>query len=177
MKLAHFQNVTLALALVAAVAAIAHGQSVRSVLGSGGASASNGSVVLQGTVGQSIVGLSTGAGFQLGHGFWSYSAAPVLDVSGPPGAGAPARFALGQASPSPARGTVRFALSLPSAGLVEVAVFDAAGRRLSGGSSRHLAAGSYRLDWYSPESGPEVYFARFTVDGKFVGARRLVLTK
>ena len=175
MKAALPQTVSLALLLVAGVATFAHGQSVRGVLGNGGASASNGAIVLQGTVGQPVVGLSIGGGVQLGHGFWSYSAAPALGVSGPPGARA--RIALGPASPSPARGTVRFAMTLPNAGLVELAVFDAAGRRVGGSSSRSLAAGSYRLDWSSPESGPGVYFARFAVDGKFVGARRLVLTK
>lgn len=173
MRAARFHAAALALVLGAGLVPSAWSQSVRSVLGNGGTPASNGSVSLQGTVGQPIVGLSAGANTRAGHGFWSYTAAPLLDA---PGAGASARFALGQASPSPARGSVRFALTLPRAGIVELTVFDAAGRRLGERGSQHLAAGSYQLDWSSSDNRPGVYFARFAVDGRFVGARRIVLT-
>jgi len=70
---------------------------------------------------------------------------------------------------------VRFALSLPVAGTVELAVYDAAGRKVRGGFSQSLAAGPHLLDWHAPGIITGVYFARFAVDGKFVGARRMVL--
>ncbi|MBI5836697.1 MAG: T9SS type A sorting domain-containing protein [Candidatus Eisenbacteria bacterium] len=167
----------LALLVLGGGAMPAHGQAVRGVLGNGGAPASGGGVVLQGTAGQGAVGLSAGPDLRLGHGFWCYAGSQVVGVPLPPGAGAPRRLTLGPTQPSPARGAVRFALSMPDAGNVELAVYDAAGRKVRGGFSRQLAAGSHRLDWHAPGGITGVYFARVTVDGQFVGARRIVLVR
>jgi hypothetical protein len=165
----------LTLLALGGVATVAVGQAVRGVVGNGGAPCTDGTVVLQGTAGQAVVGANAGPGFLLGHGFWGYAAAAVVGVPRPPGSGAPASFALGQACPSPARGSVRFALSLPAAGVLRVAVCDAAGREVRGGFSQALAAGSHQLEWHAPITGTGVYFARFTLDGRFIGARRIVL--
>jgi hypothetical protein len=173
----HVRPFALALLLLAGGATAAWSQAVRGVPGNGGQPVSNGGVVLQGTVGQGAVGRSAGSGLQLGHGFWGDAASQAVGVTPPPGTEAPRGITLGPARPSPARGAVRFALSLPAAGLVELAVYDAAGRRIGVGLSRRLAAGSHRLDWQAPGSTTGVYFARFTVDGNFVGARRIVLLK
>jgi hypothetical protein len=162
--------------LLLAAATHSHAQAVRSVLGNGGTLSTNGSLVLQGTVGQAVVGQSAGPGVNVGHGFWTYAGASNVGVT-PPGSGLPLRFEVGNARPSPARGSVRFSVRLPSEGDVQVSVFDASGRKLSGGFSQRLSAGSHSLDWTPATSSPGVYFARFSVDGRFMGARRMVILK
>jgi hypothetical protein len=176
-RAARIRPFALAVLLLGGGASLAQGQAVRGVLGSGGAPATDGLVILQGTAGQAAVGVSAGPTFQLGHGFWSSPGSQPVGVTQPPGPEASRRLALGQACPSPARGAVRFALSLPAGGIVDLVAYDAAGRRVPGGSSQRLAAGLHRLEWHAPRGGTGVYFARFTVDGRFVGARRIVLVK
>lgn len=174
--MAPLRTLVVAMLLLAAAATHAHSQAVRGVLGNGGTVSTNGAVVLQGTAGQAIVGRSAGVGAIVQHGFWTHAGTPNVGVN-PAGAGLPQRFEVGQARPSPARGNVRFALRMPRAGDVDVAVFDAAGRRLPGGFSQRLAAGAHELAWSAQGSTPGIYFARFAVNGQFVGARRLVLVK
>jgi hypothetical protein len=162
--------------LLLAAATHAHAQALRSVLGNGGTLSTNGALVLQGTVGQAVIGQSAGPGVNVGHGFWTYAGTSNVGVT-PQGSGLPQRFEIGNARPSPARGSVRFAVRLPSEGNVQVSVFDASGRKVSGAFSRRLPAGTHSLDWAAMGSGPGVYFARFAVDGRFMGARRIVMVK
>lgn len=167
---------SLAMLLLAGLPARAHSQAVRGVLGNGGTVSTDGAVVLEGTVGQAIVGRSAGADVSVGQGFWSYVGTPNVGVT-PQGSGLPMRFEIGRARPSPSRGAVKFDLRMPRPGDVDVAVFDAAGRRLSGEFSQRLPAGSHSLDWAGTGNTPGVYFARFAVDGRFMGSRRIVMVK
>ncbi len=73
--------------------------------------------------------------------------------------------------PSPARGLVRFAFTLPRAASVSLSQHDVHGRRVRElSAARALAAGPHELTWDTADRGNEplgtgVYFARLTVDG------------
>ena len=90
----------------------------------------------------------------------------------------PARIALSAPTPNPSRGTARFALALPAAGTVEVAVFDAMGRRVRTLLSGATESGSLPLLWDGLDARGRradagVYFLRASASGSTV-TRRLV---
>jgi hypothetical protein len=95
-----------------------------------------------------------------GYALVTPNAAPVLELA-PTG-----RVALSAARPNPFGTTTAFALTLPAAGPAEVAVFDAAGRRVATLlRESNAAAGVYSLAWNGVEdSGGKaaggVYFVR-----------------
>jgi hypothetical protein len=107
-----------------------------------------------------------------------------LDLSALPvaaGPGAPAaRLALSAPHPNPSRGAVRFALELPAASAVEVAIYDLGGRRVRTLHRGPLEAGRHDLTWdgggaAGRRAAPGVYFARATA-GVTTDTRRIVLT-
>lgn len=77
-----------------------------------------------------------------------------------------------RATPNPARGATRFMFTTRSAGKVELAVFDLAGRAVARLVDGSLAAGSHAIAWSGPRTGrvttsPGVYFARLrTAEGE-----------
>lgn len=90
-----------------------------------------------------------------------------------------ARIGLSTPAPNPSRGVARFALSLSQPGGVEVAVFDAMGRRVRALHSGALAAGRHDLSWDGrDEQGktarPGVYYVRALQGGSALAVRRLV---
>lgn len=70
------------------------------------------------------------------------------------------------AYPNPAVGAARIRFSLPEAGAVSVAIFDAAGRQVSLLADRPFSAGSHELEWPAATSrSAGVYFVRLRGDG------------
>ena len=103
-----------------------------SVIANGGPSstpATNGTRSVQGTLGQAAVGQSQNGSQQVCSGFWCFGGARVVAVL--PGAGMPARLALGPATPNPARNRATFRLALPEAAQVTLKVYDLAGRQMA----------------------------------------------
>jgi subtilisin family serine protease len=106
-------------------------------------------------------------------------ATPLAAVEDAP---APARLALAPPSPNPSTTTTRFDFALPRAGNVELAVFDASGRRVCVLDSGFRAAGVHSAAWDgSDAAGARVaaglYFARLTtaagsVTGRVVRLKR-----
>jgi hypothetical protein len=132
-----------------------------------------------------LVGLrgATGAaaGATIGHdetrGGGSYVVCgEVLDV---PVAPTDLEFALSPPSPNPSRNAVRFNLSLPRPGWVDVGVFDAQGRRVRNLLGGILGPGTTRLEWDARTDGGRpaasgAYFVRMMVGGR-ARCQRLVL--
>jgi len=90
----------------------------------------------------------------------------------------PRRIALGVPAPNPSRSAVRFTLALPDPATVEVAVFDATGRRIRTLLSGRAPAGSLPLTWDGLDdrgrrAGAGVYFLRASTPGASA-TRRLV---
>src|SRR5262245_16687895 len=53
-----------------------------SVIAGGGGTSSNGTTRIDGTVGQSVLGTSSGGNFSLNSGFWQATPASSIDISG-----------------------------------------------------------------------------------------------
>ncbi len=180
----------LAMAAAAALAAVtscsgpalAQASLARQVAANGGGAVSSPSFVLQGTIGQAVVGASAGVTQSLGHGFWVRGGAAVLDVDDPPGPGRPnlpRTLALGPATPNPVRSSTRFRLALPSPARIRFGLFDLQGRPAGDLVERDLEAGWHDLVWAPPQSGagrPGVLFASLEVDGRRVSVQRVVVT-
>jgi formylglycine-generating enzyme required for sulfatase activity len=85
---------------------------------------------------------------------------------------------LGNAYPNPTRGLVTFAVSLPTAGIVSVRIFDAQGRLVDTVFTGALPAGMQVLTWnpYQRNLATGMYFIRLNALGQEV-TRRLVLRK
>lgn len=160
------------------------------VLGNGatpGEGAASAGRRLFGTAGQPVVGASAGAARELCHGFWCVGGAQVVSVEdpAPSGPGAPRipnALAFGAPRPNPARDAARFAVDLPRAARVELAILDVQGRRVRTVDPGALDAGFHTLGWDGRDEGGRaagsgVYFARLAVDGVPVGVRRFVLRR
>jgi photosystem II stability/assembly factor-like uncharacterized protein len=85
-------------------------------------------------------------------------------------AAAAPRLALGAPAPNPSRGTVAFALELPNATAIDVAVYDPQGRRVATLRRGALGAGRHALAWDGRDAagrrvGPGVYFVRASAGG------------
>lgn len=82
---------------------------------------------------------------------------------------------LSAARPNPASGIARFAVSLPSAGTVDLGVFDLSGRRVATLASGRMAAGAREFTWDARGAHDGVYFVRLVVDGRTTSSRVTLL--
>lgn len=101
----------------------------------------------------------------------------MLAVDPPAGASVPAEFALGPATPNPARGSARFRLALAKAATVSLSVFDVGGRQVGEPVTRRFEAGEHELTWRASEAKPGVYFMRLETDGVTMARRSIVLVR
>jgi len=95
---------------------------------------------------------------------------------------APRTVAFLGAAPNPARDAASFAFALAAAGRAELAIFDAAGRRVRTLAHQVLDAGAHRLPWDARDDSGRacaegVYFARLTVDGRTFATNRITLRR
>ncbi len=152
-----------------------------SVVGCGGTPTGSLTRRLLGTVGQPVVGVSTGAIHTLCHGFWCFGGSRVVSVDeGVPAASLPAKLAFGPAFPNPTAAAVRFAFDLPAAADVRLSVLDVQGRLVAEVEHRRFDPGFLSLGWDGRDAsgrrvGAGVYFARLVVQGQQAGLRRIVL--
>jgi hypothetical protein len=91
-----------------------------------------------------------------------------------PEAAPPTAWSLSAPHPNPARGEARLELALPVDAVVDVGVFDVAGRRTATLASGALPAGVHALRWQAdPALAAGVYLVRARV-GEEESTRRLV---
>jgi hypothetical protein len=94
----------------------------------------------------------------------------------------PARFALYQAWPNPGTRGTNFSFDLPQASMVNLSVYDVAGRRVSTVVSSVLPAGSHSVAWTGRVDGSSgtlasgVYFYRMEA-GEFSDSGRVMILK
>jgi len=99
--------------------------------------------------------------------------APVVAVS-PAIASPVARLALSPPAPNPTRGALRYALTLPSPGRLDVHVFDVAGRMVAGESHPGLAAGPQTLGFDAVHLPAGLYFLRVSLGAQSATTRFVV---
>ena len=138
----------------------------------------NGTTVMLGTAGQSVVGISNNGFNSLRHGFWAFGGSRVVAVMDPPvGSDLPRELAFGRPTPNPSPGGVRFELALPKRAQVCLAIYDIGGREVHRFDSGEIAAGYHTLSWDGANArgettGSGVYFAQLLVDGRLTASRR-----
>jgi len=76
----------------------------------------------------------------------------------------PTRIEL-RVGPNPSPGSTRFVVRLPQAGLVDLAVYDLAGRRVASLWHGAMAAGERTVAWDGSGTTSGLYFARLAVNG------------
>lgn len=86
------------------------------------------------------------------------------------------RLVLGAPTPNPGRGVISFAIEVPTAGDVDLRVFDVAGRLVATLTDGPLTAGRHMVRWNARAAhvAGGIYFARLRAAGA-VAARRLVI--
>ncbi|TPW13342.1 MAG: hypothetical protein FD129_1292, partial [bacterium] len=94
----------------------------RQVMAEGGRRATGGGRILVGTVGQASVGMSAGPARMLCAGFWCLAPGAVVSVEDPQ---LSTELEFAAPAPNPAAAVVRFEISLPRPGQVDLEVFDA----------------------------------------------------
>jgi hypothetical protein len=140
---------------------------------------------IHGTAGQSAVGVSSGSGLDLCHGFWCIVGSALVSVEAPPGgvdAALPKLLGFGAPKPNPARDEARFAVDLPREARIDLRVIDVQGRQVRIVESGSRPAGFHTVSWNGRDDaglfvGSGVYYARLTVEGVVIGTRRIVMRR
>jgi hypothetical protein len=140
----------------------------------GGPQGSSG-YLLQGSIGQAVIGLAAGSG-TIGHGGFWFS--PLLFSSGvEPPAGEPAtRFWMSPPRPNPFRRVTALAFAVPHRCRIVIKIYDVSGRERRVLLDEERDAGTHwvRVDDRGLASG--VYFCRMTAE-RFARTERLVLLR
>jgi len=98
----------------------------------------------------------------------------VDDVVGVPQV--PTAFGLESLGANPVQGEARFAMALPRASRVELAIVDVRGRRVATLAQGPFEAGVHSVSWDARTAAAGIYFVRFRADG-FSARDRLVLLR
>ena len=140
---------------------------------------------IHGTAGQAAVGVSSGSGLDLCHGFWCIVGSALVSVGPPPGEIDPAlpkSLGFGAPRPNPARDAARFAVDLPREARIDLRVIDVQGRQVRVVDTGSRPAGFHVVSWDGRDEtggfvGSGVYYARLTVEGVVIGTRRIVMRR
>lgn len=167
---------------------VSHAYAIRRhVIGNGGTPStgiSGSSRKIYATAGQAAVGVSTGPGRDLCHGFWCWGGSSVVSVDPAPSQmdALPKTLAFGTPRPNPAQNAARFAIDLPRAAHIDLRVIDVQGRQVRVVESGEREAGFHAVSWNGRDEAGAlvlagVYYARLTVDGVAIGTRRIVMRR
>ena len=89
----------------------------------------------------------------------------------------PEKFSLDQNYPNPFNPKTTIQYNLPSAGKVELNVYNILGQKVATLVSEKKAAGSFKVEWDASGFASGVYFYKLVVDDKFTNTRKLILLK
>ena len=159
---------------LSAASAFAQYSIVSSVIGSGGGPMSNGTYSMNGTVGQAVVGPTSGASYTVDQGFW-HTLSITNDVR--PVGGANVGYDLEQNFPNPFNPTTTIRFSVPERVKVTLKVMNLLGeevKRVIDGV--YYDAGTYDADFFGDGLPSGTYVYRLEA-GNFVKSRKMVIAK
>jgi hypothetical protein len=159
--------------LVLALPAFAQYQINQSVIGSGAADVSGGSYQMLGTVGQPVIGVTSGGSYINEIGFWYM---PGWIITGVGEDELPLLTFFGQNFPNPFNPVTTLSYGLVAPAHVEIKIYDVAGREVRTLVERDMEPGRYQATLDANGLAGGVYFARMAA-GEFVETRKLVLLK
>lgn len=150
-----------------------------SVFGNGGSKIRNGVHIVNGTIGQPLVGNSSTQTFMVASGAW-HDTCGVLwtGVSDEPGrsSGLPARYSLSQNYPNPFNPTTTIQFSLPEQSRVTLKLYNILGEMVAELVDEDLSPGDHRVTVSADNLASGIYFYRLTARD-FVRTKKLVLLK
>ncbi|TMQ62460.1 MAG: T9SS type A sorting domain-containing protein, partial [Candidatus Eisenbacteria bacterium] len=111
------------------------------------------------------------AGSDVSNALWQIVQTIAVDPDSPV-----TELALGPATPSPAKGSMRIAYALPRTSRVRLEVLDVQGRRVAPLVDGELPAGRHRATWDASRAGSGVYVVRLDTGTKVL-MKRVVVTR
>lgn len=139
---------SLAAGLVLGLVALSHavvGSISRNVVSAGGNRVSAGNVILDGTIGEPIVGPVGIGPVKLSAGYWWAVVGPLVDVPTPDEL--PKILRLHPAAPNPFGPSTQVGFDLPNSEAVRVTVYDIRGARIRVLAEGNYPPGRHRLSW------------------------------
>ena len=147
---------------------------VRGVIGAGGAAAVAGTTVVAGTVGQALIGPTTGLGTTAWQGFWyTIDTAPIAGLED--NAATNDATAALLCSPNPCAAQTTFRIHLTRGGSVRLSLFDALGRHVRTLANGEYEAGSHNVPVSTSELQSGNYVARLEAPGTNHAIRVMVV--
>ncbi len=157
---------------LSAASAFAQYSIVSSVIGSGGGQMSNGTYSMNGTIGQAVVGVTSGNSFLVDQGFWHMLPTANGVLTGPA-----AGYDLEQNFPNPFNPSTVIRFTIPERVKVTLKVMNLLGeevKRLIDGE--YYEAGKYDVDFLAQGLPSGTYVYRLEA-GNYVKSRKMVLAK
>lgn len=152
----------------------------RVVIGQGGGQVRNGTLVMNVTIGEPVVGTTTAESVSLDFGYWWSVLIANVDV---PGGSSREEFALGPSAPNPFTTRTLISYLIPAGNTVPVfvGVYDVRGALVRTLVRTSQGAGTYNITWDGRSDGgglpaAGIYFATIKA-GPFHQTRKLVMVK
>jgi len=146
-----------------------------SVMGSGGGACVCATYKATCTVGEPVIGATSGASTNLGGGFWgAIGSKPLTAVGDLPDA--PLAFGLEQNYPNPFNPRTVVSCQWPVASRVSLVVYDLLGREVARLLDEWKEAGTYSIEFHGAKLSSGVYVYRLTA-GEYVQCRKMILAK
>ncbi len=117
----------------------------RSVTSSAGVQTESSSYKINGTLGQSAIGLTGGKQIKLSSGYWGYVVRWVLGTDGENII--PNEFQINPAYPNPFNPSTRIDMEIPDAGIVQITIYDLLGRVVLDHKEEYPSGGHYQFVW------------------------------
>jgi hypothetical protein len=163
-----------AVIVLSAASAIAQYSIQSSVIGSGGAPMSNGTYSMNGTIGQAVVGVTSGSPYIAQQGFW-HNAAPQSSVG--PAPGVANGYELEQNFPNPFNPSTVIRFSIPERVKVTLRILNLLGEEVSREiDGEVMESGKYEVNFMAKGIPSGTYVYRLEA-GNYVKSRKMVLTK
>lgn len=156
--------------------AIAQTQITHQIISNGGATMSNGSYSLTGTVGQPAIGFGSSADHTLSGGFWAQAGVVVTSVEEIQQNALPETFRLDQNYPNPFNPTTTIQFAVAQRSHVSLKLFDLLGRQVAALVEEEMTAGEYKLQFEAAHLPSGIYFYILKAD-HFVASKKLTLLK
>ena len=147
----------------------------KGVFATGGGMFSGATYAAAGSIGQGVIGRSTGTSFAASAGFWG-DGGIILDVEGLAGAEEPGEFDLRQNYPNPFNPLTRIELRIENSEFLILKVFDILGREVATLMNEEKAPGTYRVEFDGSGLSGGVYFASLSA-GDRREIRKMVYAK
>ncbi len=118
----------------------------RSTVSSASVDATSSSYVVNGTLGQTIIGLSSGNLKKISSGYWGWIARHTnLNVDEEKVV--PNAFNIKPAYPNPFNPSTRIDMEIPDGGMVQITIYDVLGRIVMDHKKDYPSAGHYYFNW------------------------------